>query len=133
MSGELWLRAAYGANIVILAPVLTGLLLLRNGPGVPALGGAIAESEGLRLLVASLWGAILVLSAAGLVAPRLFWPVLLLQIVYKSAWLLIYVLPLWRAAGPTAVPWGPTAVFAAIVVLWPMVLAAAARSGALAA
>lgn len=128
MSGELWLRAAYGANIVILTPVLLGLALLKNGPGVPALGGAITESEGLRLLVASLWGAILLLSMAGLFAPRLFWPVLLLQVVYKSAWLLIYVLPLWRTSGAAAVPWGPASIFALIVVLWPIALAVAARS-----
>ena len=41
MIGELLLRVAYGANVVILAPVLAGLLLARNGPGVPALGGEI--------------------------------------------------------------------------------------------
>lgn len=132
MSATALLRAAYAANILILAPVITGLLLARNGPGVPALGGAIAESAGLRLLVASLWAAILALSAAGLVAPSLFWQVLVLQVIYKSCWLVGYVLPLWRAEGPAAVPWGPTLCFVAIVALWPVVLAQAARSGALA-
>lgn len=131
MIGELLLRVAYGANVVILAPVLAGLLLARNGPGVPALGGEIAESRGLRLLLVSLWSAILALSLAGLVAPRLFWSILLLQIIYKSLWLALYVAPLWRAKGPRATPWGPAIVFAAIVVLWPVALAIAARDGAL--
>lgn len=132
MSSETLLRLAYGANIVILAPVLAGLLLARNGPNVPAIGGAVAESQGLRLLVASLWGAILVLSALGLAAPVVFWPVLLLQIVYKSAWLAGYVGPTWRTQGARAVPWGPSVCFAAIVVLWPLILIRAWQDGTLA-
>lgn len=131
MNAEGWLRAAYAANILILAPVLSGLLLARNGPMVPALGGVIAESEGLRLLVASLWGAILLLSVGGLVHPGLFWQVLVLQVIYKTAWLLIYVLPIWRAQGVSAVPWGPTLCFAAIVAIWPVILVVAGRQGAL--
>ncbi len=131
MPAEVWLRLAYAANIVILAPVLAGLLVGRNGPLVPALGGVITESEGLRLLVASLWGAILVMSLGGLVQPGLFWQVLVLQVVYKSAWLSLYVIPVWRTQGASAVPWGPALCFAAIVALWPVILVAAARQGAL--
>lgn len=132
MASEHLLRAAYAANILILAPVLIGLALGRNGPDVPALGGAIAESEGLRLLVMSLWGGILALSALGLIAPGAFWPVLLLQVIYKSAWLAAYVAPVWRAEGAAAVPWGPAACFALIVAIWPVILYQAWREGVVA-
>lgn len=131
MSPKSLLRAAYALNIAILAPVLIGLIAARNGPLVPALGGTITESEGLRLLLTSLWGAILLLSALGLIAPVVFWPVLLLQIVYKSAWLAAYVGPVWRAQGAEAVPWGPAVCFAFIVVAWPLILLHAWRQGVL--
>ena len=129
MLAELLLRGAYALNILILTPVVLGLLLARNGPYVPAIGGVVTDSEGLRLLVMSLWGAILVLSAFGLAAPAAFWPVLLLQVVYKTTWLAAYVAPIWRAEGAAAVPWGPAVCFAAIVALWPFILVQAWREG----
>ena len=131
MQAETLLRAAYAANIAILVPVVCGLVLAKNGPYVPAIGGVVAESEGLRLLVASLWGAILLMSLGGLVAPILFWQVLVLQVLYKSAWLMGYVIPLWRSEGAAAVPWGPAICFAVIVAIWPLILLHAARAGAL--
>lgn len=131
MSSETLLRVAYGLNILILTPVLIGLLAVRNGPMVPALGGIIVESEGLRLLVASLWTAILVLSAVGLVSPAAMWPVLLLQVVYKSAWLAGYVAPILKTQGTDAVPWGPTICFALIVAVWPFILFDAWKKGVL--
>lgn len=131
MSSDTLLRAAYALNILILAPVLIGLVAARNGPLVPALGGVITESEGLRLLLFSLWGAILLMSALGLAAPAVFWPVLLLQVVYKSAWLAAYVAPVWRAQGAAAVPWGPAVCFALIVAVWPIILVQAWRQGGL--
>lgn len=132
MQPEALLRLAYAANVAILVPVLCGLLLAKNGPYIPAIGGAVVESAGLRLLVASLWGAILLMSLAGLAAPGLFWQVLVLQVLYKSAWLAGYVLPVWRAEGSAAVPWGPAVCFAIIVALWPLILIHAARADALA-
>jgi hypothetical protein len=127
MEAALLLQLAYAANIAILAPVIAGLVGLGARGTAAVIGGGIPESAGLRLLVASLWGAILVLSVAGLFHPLAFWPILLLQVVYKAAWLAGYVLPAWRRGGPAAVPSGPAVCFAAIVVIWPVLLVVAWR------
>ncbi|WP_156254869.1 hypothetical protein [Sandarakinorhabdus oryzae] len=112
-----FLRIAYAANIAILVPVCWAMFA---GRGVRAVfQGAVAEEPGLRLLVGSLWAAILLASAAGLVWPRVFAPVLLIQIVYKSLWLALFALPALRnPAVPT--PTGITIIFALIVAIWPV-------------
>ena len=111
----LWLP--YAANIIILVPVVWGMFL---GGGVETVfEGKVVESEGLRLLVGSLWLAILLGSLAGLFAPRFMLPLLLVQIVYKSAWLLAFAMPLGMRTGWDAVPSGITIVFVGIVLTYP--------------
>jgi len=84
----------YIANIVILVPVglgsLFNLFLVSRGQ--------FPESAGWRTLVGSLWTAILVGSVLGLFQPILFSPLLLLKVIYKNLWLLVYVAP--RIAKP---------------------------------
>ncbi|MCH4892308.1 MULTISPECIES: hypothetical protein [unclassified Sphingomonas] len=117
MNGETLLRLAYTANILILLPVVIALHMRGTaavfGPGVP-------DSAALRLLVAALWGAILLCSVVGLAWPRAMAGVLVLQVIYKTAWLLTFVLPAWRAGAP--VPWGPALTFLPIVLFWPVIL-----------
>ena len=113
------LRAAYGLTILILLPVVGSMLVGANGAGVQAFEHKVADSPGLRLLVASLWGAILVCSALGLAWPRAFIGVMVLQVVYKSAYLLVFILPLIRAQGWAAAPQGVTLSFLLIIALWP--------------
>ena len=112
------LRLAYLANIIILVPICWGMFF---GSGV---GGVfenkVEESAGLRLLVGSLWCAILAGSFAGLFAPRFFAPVVLIQIVYKSLWLLTFVLPLVVAGKSGDVPWGIATTFIIIVLSYPV-------------
>ena len=109
----LWLP--YGANILILAPVVWGMFGAWAGPTL--FGGDVENSQGLRLLVGSLWLAILLASVAGLFAPQFYRPVLLIQIVYKATWLATFIAPLWQRGGE--VPWGITVIFAGIVLTWP--------------
>lgn len=109
------LRIAYGANVVILVPVVWSMFFSGCTTGV--FEGKVADSEGLRLLVGSLWLAILLASVAGLAAPGFFAPVLLVQVVYKSVWLGAYVWPARDAAG---IPLGISTIFAAIVLTYPV-------------
>ena len=119
-----WLIPAYVANILILLPVCYSMFF---GNGVASVfEGKVAESEGLRLLAGSLWLAILIASAAGLAAPAMFAPVLLIQIVYKSVWLLAFVLPLITAGKPF--PVGIAAVFLLIVIVYPVLYLLSVRS-----
>lgn len=120
MTPDLALRVAYAANILILVPVVTALF--RTDSTAAVFGAGVAESVGLRLLVAALWSGILVCSVAGLFAPRLMMGVLVLQVIYKTIWLATYVWPAWRADGWSAAPQGPTLAFLVIVLVWPAIL-----------
>lgn len=109
----------YVANIVILVPValgsLTGLL--------PISRGHFPESPGWRTITGSLWTGILVCSIAGLFYPIIFAPILLLQVLYKTLWLVFYVLPrLKSAASRKEIHWGMAVSFLLIVIFYPIVI-----------
>ena len=109
----------YFANIVILVPVafgsLTGLL--------PISRGHFPESPGWRTITGSLWTAILVCSIAGLFYPIIFAPILLLQVIYKTVWLVFYVLPRLRNADSRKeIHWGIAVSFLLIVIFYPLVI-----------
>lgn len=112
------LRLAYLANILILVPVCWAMFF--GNAMASVFQGAVTDSLGLRLLVGSLWAAILSASVFGLFMPVLFAPLLLVQIIYKALWLTLFVLPLVLAGKPA--PWGIASIFAAIVLTYPFVL-----------
>jgi hypothetical protein len=114
------LKIAYAANIVILVPVISAMFGERGITNV--FDGRVDESLGLRLLVASLWTAILLGSKAGLWWPRFFAAVLPIQIIYKSLWLAVFVVPLAQRSGWDAVPKGISITFLIIVVTYPFIL-----------
>ena len=114
----------YIVNILILIPVVAGLL---RG-SIDAFPGA-TDSAVLRILVASLWGGVLVVSAVALLAPLVFWPVLAFQVIYKAIFVLLWVFPALVRPVDGAISWGPTSVFLFIVVVWPFFIAAAVQSG----
>jgi hypothetical protein len=121
MSGFGILRLAYAANIIILVPVVWGMLA---GGGVATVfEGRVDESAGLRIMVGSLWMAILLASCAGLYAPRTMAPIIVAQVIYKAMWLALFVWPLAQRSGWGAVPQGISTVFAGIVVTYPLLLA----------
>jgi hypothetical protein len=109
----------YIANIVLLVPVALGSLFNL----FPVSKGHFPESAGWRSLTGSLWTAILVISVLGLFQPVLFSPILLLQVIYKTLWLLVYVAPrIARKNRRPEIDWVTSAIFALIVVLYPLVI-----------
>jgi hypothetical protein len=114
------LKIAYAANIIILVPVISAMFTARGVANV--FDGRVDESLGLRLLVASLWTAILIGSIAGLWWPRFFAALLPIQIIYKSLWLGVFVVPLAQRSGWDAVPKGISITFLIIVVTYPFIL-----------
>ena len=109
----------YFANIAILVPVafgsLTGLL--------PISRGRFPESPGWRTITGSLWTAILLCSIAGLFYPFVFAPILLLQVIYKTIWLVFYVLPRLRNADSRKeIHLGIAVSFLLIVIFYPLVI-----------
>jgi len=109
---------------LILAPVVAGLI---RG-SMDAFPGAV-NSDVLRIMVASLWGGVLVVSAIALISPVQFWPVLVFQVIYKSIFVLLWVWPAVVRPIDGAIPWGPTGIFMFIIIVWPMFIAAALVAG----
>ena len=115
------LQLAYGANIVILLPVALATMVSSRGAAA-AIESKFAVDTPYRVLVGCLWTAILVCSVLGLFFPATMVGILMLQIFYKSLFLVLFLFPLWRSKGMKAVPIGLTGSFVAIVLLWPPIL-----------
>jgi hypothetical protein len=111
-------RIAYVINLVVLLPIAIPTLFRLY----PTDQGRFEESAGWRVLVGALWTAILVLSVLGLFAPLRYSPVLVLQLIYKSLWLLVYVAPRVARGDIRSVPWGIASSFAVIVLVWPWII-----------
>lgn len=111
-------QVLFWANIAILTPIALGTLFKPSSTDQ----GAFPESAGWRTLVGSLWFAILAGSAVGALRPTgLIW-LLVFQVVYKSVWLLSYVLPRLIAGRRQEIPAGITWSFLVIVLVWPWVI-----------
>ncbi len=117
LEGTGLLRVAYAANILILVPVVWSMFFSGGTAGV--FEGKVTDSEGLRLLVGSLWLAILLASVAGLAWPAIVAPLLMVQVIYKATWLATYV---WPHRDDPGIPVGISAVFLGIVLVWPVLL-----------
>lgn len=112
------IRLAYGLNLLILTPIAIPALLHL----FPVDQARFVESDGWRILVGALWTGILVLSALGLRNPLRFSPVLLLQVIYKSLWLLLYAGPRLLHGQTGELPAGIAVSFLCIVLVWPFLI-----------
>jgi hypothetical protein len=112
----------YVFNILVLIPI--GLLTLLGGErgGQLACQGKFPESAGFRTILGSLWTAILIGSVLGLVYPVTMSPLLLIQVIYKTLWLWVFVLPRLLGRRSGEVPWGISLTFLVIVVSYPWVI-----------
>ena len=112
----------YICNIIVLIPV--GLLTLLGGErgGQLACQNKFPESEGFRTILGSLWTAILIGSVLGLFFPATMSALLLIQVIYKSLWLLVFVMPRLLKGKVSEVPSGIALVFLMIVVSYPWVI-----------
>lgn len=96
---DIALRVVYVANVIVAGQIGLAALFRPTRAAATVFQHAVAPSEGLRV-VGALWLAIAICSAAGLIAPRSFSAVLVLQLVYKGGWLLAVGLPALRAGEP---------------------------------
>lgn len=112
------LQAAYAANMMILVPIAIPTVLKLY----PTDQGKFDESAGWRVLAGSLWTGIMILSLLGFLSPIIYSPVLLLQLIYKTIWLVTYAAPLAYRREWDRIPWGITASFLVIVLVWPWII-----------
>lgn len=109
----------YIFNIFILVPIALMTLLGGERGGQLVCQRKFPESEGYRTILGSLWTAILIGSILGLFSPVRMSPLLLIQVVYKTLWLLVFVLPRGLGGRSQEVPWGIALTFLAIVLSYP--------------
>ena len=116
------LNFPYIFNIIVLVPI--GLMTLLGGErgGQLACQSKFPESEGFRTILGSLWTAILIGSVLGLFFPVAMSALLLIQVIYKTLWLLVYALPRMLNGRSSEVPWGIASTFLVIVVSYPWVI-----------
>ena len=109
----------YVFNILVLVPI--GLMTLIGGErgGQLACQGKFPESAGFRTILGSLWTAILIGSGIGLFFPIPMSPLLLIQVIYKTLWLLVFVPPRLLGGRSKEVPWGISLTFLVIVLSYP--------------
>ena len=111
----------YIANIIVAGWISWTSLFFPKKAAAIIFSGAYPPTDVIRL-VGCLWLAITLLSILGVWRPLTFSPVLLLQLIYKTAWLLAVALPafkhqqpypsgmaffflLWSVALPFIIPW----------------------------
>jgi hypothetical protein len=112
----------YIFNILVLVPVGSLTLLGGTNGGQLACQGKFPESEGFRTILGSLWTAILLGSVLGLFYPVTMSPLLLIQVIYKTLWLLVFVRPRLGTERSGEIPWGIALTFLVIVVSYPWII-----------
>ena len=112
----------YIFNIVVLVPVGLTTLLGGEKGGQRVFQDKFPESAGIRTILGSLWTAILIGSVIGLFHPVSMSPLLLIQVLHKPLWLVIFVAYLMVHGQGHAVPWGVAGTFLFIVVTYPWVI-----------
>jgi len=112
----------YAFNILVLIPVaLTTLFGGERGSRL-VFQGKFPESAGIRTILGSLWTAILIGSFIGLIDPVAMSPLLLIQVIYKTLWLVVFVLPLLVHGRSSEIPWSIAGTFLLIVLTYPWVI-----------
>lgn len=112
----------YIFNILVLIPVGLTTLLGGERGGRLVFQGRFPESAGIRTILGSLWTAILIGSVIGLFNPVSMSPLFLIQVIYKSIWLVVFVPLLLVCGQANAVPWGIAKTFLFIVLTYPWVI-----------
>lgn len=116
------LRLPYVLNILILLPIAP-LTLLGGSRGCQRVfEGKFSDSPGIRTIVGSQWTAILLGSVLGLFYPAAMSPLLIVQVIYKSLWLLCFALPCALHGRIREVPLGVALSFLFIVLTYPSVI-----------
>jgi hypothetical protein len=112
----------YIFNILVLIPV--GLTMPFGGAADKRLilKGKLPESAEMRTISGSAWTVILIGSVIGLFHPVSMSPVLLIQVIYNSLWLGVFVVPLLVRRHFGEVNWGIALTFVFIVLAYPWVI-----------
>lgn len=114
-----FLQLPYIFNIVVLVPVAF-MTLLGGWPAARRVfQDKFVESEGIRTILGSLWTAILICSVVGIFFPVTMAPLLLVQVIYKSLWMVAFCVPRWLSGRGNEIPSGIAGTFLTIIATYP--------------
>ena len=86
------IKIVYFANIIVAGWISITSLFFPKTAVNSIFSGAYTNSEVIRL-VGALWFSIFIISVLGLWKPITFSPILIVQLIYKSLWLLVVAVP----------------------------------------
>ncbi|MEZ5878514.1 MAG: hypothetical protein R3D43_12640 [Tepidamorphaceae bacterium] len=116
------LEFAFAGNVLFVTPVILLLWFHKDGAGI-VFGPHIPISDGLRILVASMWTSIVLVSIAGMKWEIELVGLLVFQIVYKAVFMIAYVAPRAIAGEWEKIPRLLTALFVlGLICLPPMII-----------
>ncbi|MGV3483641.1 MAG: hypothetical protein ACO1RT_04385 [Planctomycetaceae bacterium] len=116
------LQIGYVVDAVFTAPVAWVMLFGNDRAAHWLFGDGLPASHSIRTTLGSLWMAILICSAAGVALPLVMAPVLILQLIYKTLWIVLFAIPRWLAGRREEVPLRVAGVFAAYVLVYPWII-----------
>ena len=112
------LEFAFAGNVLFVTPVILLLRFHKDGAGI-VFGPHIPISDGLRILVASMWTSIVLVSIAGMKWEIELVGLLVFQIVYKAVFMIAYVAPRAIAGEWEKIPRLLTAIFVLGLICFP--------------
>lgn len=115
------LRLIFFANIVVAGSAGAVCLVAPLRAAASVFENAFENSGAIRV-VGALWLGIAIVSAAGVFRPLAFAPILLLQFVYKTSWVLIVAAPALLAGEADSMPRSMSLFFLAWTVVLPFVI-----------
>lgn len=115
------LRSIYIANIILAGTVGWMSLFDPSRASITVFSGTTEPNIPMRI-VGSFWLTIALLSGVGLFSPVRFSVVLLVQLIYKSLWLLAVAVPAILAERTDSIPIGMAIFFTIWVIILPFVI-----------
>ena len=123
------LRLVFAANVVVAGVVGVASLLDPRRAALTVWQGTVAGDDAALRVVGAFWCAVALLSLVALLAPERFAVLLLVQLLYKGAWLLVVAAPAIARGTRDSVPRGIALFFLAWVVVLPFVIPWRALAG----
>ncbi len=116
------LQVGYVVDALVTAPIAFSMLS-GSGKWIPRLlGEPVPPSPSLRMMLGSLWMALLLCVIVGIFRPVSMIPVLVLQLVYKGLWLAAFAAPRWMSGRSHEVSWQISRLFMAYVLIYPWLI-----------
>ena len=113
------MKLMYAANILVAGWISIQSMFFPKTAAAVVFSNAYPSSEFIRL-VGCLWFSIALISALGLWKPLTFSPIFLVQLIYKSIWLILVALP--AILHSKAYPTGMAAFFIVWVLILPFII-----------